>query len=546
MELKSQALSRWKACRSGLTSAIREYLAACSDLHAVCTQTRYVSQNRQEVEEVLKAVDVELESLKSEEEELRRARNFLTATRNSSRLLSPAHRLPPELLTQVFIELRHKYFCEDDVAEPPYAHSLAGVSSYWRRIAIGTPILWTQIALTTHSPHYNYPNLLLQRSKGLPVTILIFHQTNDPRVTMDCASLWLSFLQIACHQIHALEITNHCESSIKPISTMMKHWLKLGSLGNTTKLRLSTMSDKHALEQELELQPTSEHSDVLLRALTTLHLTRVTIPWSSPAYHGLVDLRLCFESDIDIMDYELVGILTTSPNIVTLQLYGLNVEPSEDWGDVPVCPAHLETFCLGATSTVSASTLLSTISLSNCLNDLSIGLQLHELSELTDELEDFLRNTRTVNLSCSGLYVPEGEFEQALSLSGVIPSLQNLVLQASDYWDDPYLHRMKPPVNTDESMSTSVFPRRIPHVFIPNCPSRLDILRSIISAHSIQTLHLSPYELFGKDRDRNISELQQMKVTLMEESPNLECIVSNKDETYSWPCRVDALWYQQI
>ncbi|KAG8708455.1 hypothetical protein FRC09_001253 [Ceratobasidium sp. 395] len=559
MELKCHTLNHWKTRRSMLTSAIREYLVACADLRAICTQTQYISQARQEVEEALQAVNVELEGLKSEEEELRKARDSLAATRNCSRILSPAHGLPPELLAQIFVQMGHRDFCEDDTAKPPYAHPLAGVSSYWRRIAIETPTLWTQIALTTRSRHYNYSNLQLQRSKGLTVTIFIFHQTNDPRVTMRCASLWSSFLKTARNRIHTLEITSHCRASIKPIYSMMKHWLKIGYLGTTTRLRLSAMSDKHELEQDLELQSNSEHSESLLHALTTLHLTRVAIPWDSCAYHGLVDLRLCFESDIDITDYEFAGILAASPHIVTLQLYGLNAEPSEDWDGIPICPAYLETFCLGTTSVISASTLLSAISLSDCLNNLSIGLQLYDLFRLADKLEDFLRDTKTVTLSCSELYSREGDlrgptsdFQRILSLSKVIPSLQNLVLHASDEWnwdagwDDPDLPAVKPQVHADEIAPTNVFPRRIPHLFIPNFPARLDVLRSIVSAHSIQTLHLDPREFFGRNRDSDISELQKMKVALMEEFLDLECIVSDGYETYSWPCRVDVLWYQQV
>ncbi|KAG8783563.1 hypothetical protein FRC12_019585 [Ceratobasidium sp. 428] len=562
MELSCHVLSHWKARRSTLTSAIREYLSACANLHTICTQTQYGTQARQEVEGILQAVDAELEGLKHEEEELRKARSSLAANRNSSKLLSPAHGPPPEVLARIFIELKNQYssydcqgvlpYSDECWKVPPYTLSLTGVCSYWRQIAIKTPTLWTQVNLMTHSTSYEYPNLLLERSKGLPVNLHIFHETSDSIITPHWAFLWSTFIQAAGSQIRTLEITCGNMSSIEPISSLLKDWLNLGALRTTNRLCLSALSDDYQVEQNLKLQSTGVHSDSLLRDLTTLHLTRVVIPWNNPAYHGLADLRLCFENDIKIKDYELVGILAASPNLVTLQLYGLNAKRSADWDHIPICPSNLETLCVGTSSVGSASTLLSTISLSGCSNDLSVGLHLPNPLKLTDQLENFFRDKRITTLSCSEFYGPENGFQWALSLSVVIPSLQNLLLpitenEADCDWDE--FPMVKPQGSINGSIaSTGGSLRHLPHLFIAQCPARLDILKSIVSAYSIQTLHISTRTgWFGRSTDKpNTDELQEMRVALLKEFPELECIVSSKDETESWPCRVDALWYQQV
>ncbi|KAJ7670733.1 hypothetical protein DFH06DRAFT_141185 [Mycena polygramma] len=88
--------------------------------------------------------------------------------------LSPIRRIPPEILSAVFLLCRNNSLQLDDysIADPREAPIVLGqVSSGWRSICHGTPLLWDNISLVSvlAMPKLPYTQKLLDRSHNLPV-----------------------------------------------------------------------------------------------------------------------------------------------------------------------------------------------------------------------------------------------------------------------------------------------------------------------------------------------------------------------------------------
>lgn len=117
--------------------------------------------------------------------------------------LAPVSRLPPELLSCIF--LLDAGPCDEDgfqSCESPlgWLHAL-WVCRYWRRVAIATSQLWVQVPLM----HVGYVEAALHRSAGLPLTIQLPPDTVD-QVDRNPLSIY-QMLQREIHRIHAVNFT---------------------------------------------------------------------------------------------------------------------------------------------------------------------------------------------------------------------------------------------------------------------------------------------------------------------------------------------------
>ncbi|ESK91756.1 hypothetical protein Moror_10585 [Moniliophthora roreri MCA 2997] len=99
-----------------------------------------------DAEEDLKAQHAEISRLKTVILTLENKRDGLKRWMEKYRtLLSPIHRLPPEILLKVFSS-----YCEDNVLEkahPPRAVRLAMVCGRWRDLVLSTPELWASVTV---------------------------------------------------------------------------------------------------------------------------------------------------------------------------------------------------------------------------------------------------------------------------------------------------------------------------------------------------------------------------------------------------------------
>ncbi|KAG9119226.1 hypothetical protein FRC07_005837 [Ceratobasidium sp. 392] len=457
---------------------------------------------------------------------------------------TPIGTLPWEILKQIFLALQHTPDALAGLLDLPVAHAICGVNSYWRKVATETPALWTHIRIATNFRTYAYPRLLLDRSKGLPIDLYI-HHLEQGEGQSQLALPWevLAFLSYACRKLRNLEM-NSWANPTGAFFKVLRIWLNMGSLEAAKRIRLSDFAHSHqqlSLEWGIELSP-DEHASNMLHSLAGLDLSYIAFPWSSPAYHGLVDFRLCLSQDnnVRIKTSEISAIFATSPYLTTLKLYGLIVERSNNWNGSTIQLAYLKTFCLAGMSNEGVVLLLSTISLSGCVSNLGISLQIDNPPGIIHVLENFLRDTSTKTLVCSEPAHHHPGSGWGLSLSASIPLLQNLVLPS------PALFKLR---NTEikaaaDKLRSDVYKltqltnqssRRLPHLFLVSYDVCPELLSVIVPGYCVQALHLEA----DKPSDDNdyYHELIDMRKELIREFPKLRCTVAQGDTTSEWPCR---------
>ncbi|KAG8695390.1 hypothetical protein FRC08_007859 [Ceratobasidium sp. 394] len=525
-----RALNDWKSWRATLTVVIQGYVAACANLTAVCASLSHQPYHKRGIETALLAIDTELADLASEEAVLRNARTSLAAARNLSTALAPIHTLPPETLANIFFMVQYPH--NDTYGLPP-VQQLAGVSSYWRQVAINTPSLWMCIDITTTQTDYNYVTLALDRSKNYPVDLTIIETSGgeDRHRFSGVIAKSHAFLTQASQRIRMLDMTSHHSSPGATID-MVKLWLKHGSAGVAKMLRV-----RSRLDESLRLNLTSaERAGEVLSSVSVLHLDEVIIPWTSTVYHNLVDLRLWFSVDNKrrISISQLATILASSLGLATLKLHGLKITPSDDWDATTVQLIHLEVLDLGNLPYGSFERLISLIPLSNCLKISSIGLEFRSWSGITHLIRDFLRGTPTRTLACHGDERKTSP-RWPLSLVEVLPALEDLILYGFKHLAANAIQDMtsEHQPNAGEGESYQIIAPCLQRLYIVSSDVNLRGLNFIVSKCGAQTIYL---ETCGVSTTCNL-DVNKIRARLIKAFPDLLCVVSNNDTTSKWPCR---------
>ncbi|KAJ7670744.1 hypothetical protein DFH06DRAFT_1468507 [Mycena polygramma] len=160
------------------------------------------------------AVSLILSELESQKFNLRKIVDTLLGA------LSPIRRIPPEILSAVFLlsrdnSLESDYYFIADPREAPIV--LGQVSSGWRSICHGTPLLWDNISLVSvlAMPKLPYIQKLLDRSHNLPVSREVFPILTsldiilaDPEGQPDVASALSAFSNAPC--LKHVSLISHC------------------------------------------------------------------------------------------------------------------------------------------------------------------------------------------------------------------------------------------------------------------------------------------------------------------------------------------------
>ncbi|KDQ56372.1 hypothetical protein JAAARDRAFT_158434, partial [Jaapia argillacea MUCL 33604] len=124
------------------------------------------------VERDVSALDAQIEKL------TRKRDDSLINLRDMKSLLSPVRRVPPDVLSSIFIECvgQDKYV---DPWRNPVSLLLARICHHWRRVALSTPLLWSSILVHAcevpayHSiPYIALINLFLERSGAVPLSLV--------------------------------------------------------------------------------------------------------------------------------------------------------------------------------------------------------------------------------------------------------------------------------------------------------------------------------------------------------------------------------------
>ncbi|KAG9121585.1 hypothetical protein FRC07_002404 [Ceratobasidium sp. 392] len=490
-------------------------------------------------------IDAELTGLVFEEATLGKARSYLAVARNRSTALSPIHALPPEILTKIFLMVQYGYKDKGVSKNIPPAQILAGVCSCWRRVATGTPSLWTDIRITIAQERYDYATLSLNHTSGAPIKLFIFeplHAEVNVGGFMKKIDQPPGFFEQACRQLHSLHI--HSSSNLprgKGIAIVLKHWLKYCSAGTTKVLQIQTDDTGRfqSLEQIFDLASV-ECAEAVLSSLSTLRLKNDVIPWTSAAYRNLVDLQLYFwsSSKVRIPVSQLASILGSSQGLTTLKISGLEISSSDGWDVATTIPLkHLEVLYLGNLSGWSCELLFPLIPLSSCLNDLSIGYYTLDPLEASDLILEYLQNIRVRTLACIGFCDQDPQW--ALLLSEVVASLETLIL--SDFGPltanerQPTDFENQPGVDRREASERSS--PRLPHLFVVAGEVNLEGLKITVSRLGVQNIHLDMCGIRDQGEVDHPEAMDELRGALTEAFPGHVCVISDEDTTSGWPCR---------
>ncbi|KAK7043021.1 hypothetical protein VNI00_008759 [Paramarasmius palmivorus] len=161
-----------------------------------CTERLFRSTvsaaERPVLEQILKDAEAQL---RDHETEINRLRASLASMENKRdglkkkilryrSLLAPVHRIPPEILQNVFT-----FFCEDTWLEKTLTQplTLSRVCGRWREIVLSTPSLWSTIAIDYAEWPKDFHwldflvHLFLDRSKTSPITLTLNFEDDELR-----------------------------------------------------------------------------------------------------------------------------------------------------------------------------------------------------------------------------------------------------------------------------------------------------------------------------------------------------------------------------
>ncbi|CAE6401851.1 unnamed protein product [Rhizoctonia solani] len=295
-------------------------------------------------------------------EEAQSVVNVATALRSTTTINS----IPPELLTEIFSFLINSQACiicqvssachvQDRKGFAMYPDSLSHVCSAWRRLIIGVPYFWSHIdiALDCHfKPEFlARAKMFAARAGMVPLEIhlcdhifragrvqrgfLAFQSCLKPRSPIESghnssvANDFDFFLSLPAH-IKSLDID--LSSGILPFHVcILKHLFagcepgklksySIRSGGYSDPMRFIEPIDDAQIPGSMLFSVPSQRLEQILYGTTSLRLDGICLPWSSKAYHGLVELRLGGRMGSRIPESSLVQILRSSPELRILHL----------------------------------------------------------------------------------------------------------------------------------------------------------------------------------------------------------------------------------
>jgi hypothetical protein len=243
-------------------------------------------------------VDIKISCLELQLQELRARRHaFIESSAMKKALLAPMRTLTPEVLGEVFSWCIHATMDVSDgrgsIAADAAPLLLGRVCKRWRRVALGTPHLWTTLSLTTIltvNPLVVVP-MWLHHSKSLPIDIYISPDWSHlPCGHSLSEGVQTNVLQYISHHVHRCRVFHYCASPkaleelfrsgrdihapflhdlrIEPTTHFPRDW-KCGKI-NAPNLQSLHIDDPQIL---LELIHTDHHAD------SFRHLRSLSLGW---------------------------------------------------------------------------------------------------------------------------------------------------------------------------------------------------------------------------------------------------------------------------
>ncbi|CAE6398214.1 unnamed protein product [Rhizoctonia solani] len=330
-----------------LSLAIDRYAQACGEL-AYCFEA-----GGSAAQVLINSAKRELLKLVSYDQKYYQAKIPLRRVRNQCPELVPIHTLPFEIMSRVLCSINYCYmskgttdFCGSRNASTT-PETYLQVCSWWRRVAMKSPQLWTHIDLTSSercrvrvlerarlfAAQAGWSQLGIHISAGSDIHHL---ETIGHELVDFCAAL--------STRIQSLELT--CSTAIGAIKYLFESLLPVAVIpGTVTRLCISTGAIPPDLlffapanqRRSTEISPsrgvklptiTQNQLEAFLRPINRLRLDCIYPYWTSEAYSGLVELRLTGRQRSNhgaiISDHQLANVLQASPSLQFFH-YGLEI-----------------------------------------------------------------------------------------------------------------------------------------------------------------------------------------------------------------------------
>ncbi|KAJ7836527.1 hypothetical protein B0H13DRAFT_2106817 [Mycena leptocephala] len=285
-----------------------------------------------------KVVDSVQRKIDQEIDKYRESIRTLQSRRNA---LSPIGRLPPEILSRIFLFCSHP----DSLS---WIKEVSHISRHWRAVALGCPSLWS-------FPIFSQPKWadeMLKRSKMAPLTVKADLTYMTPRMVNTVHS---SLGQIS--RIGELDVRTGSRS-VPEILNLTHTAPYLHSL--------SLASPGYAQEEHFTLPDTFLNGDA--PRLRKLELTRFFLPWDSPLLSNLFHLKIQNPGPTARPSMtELIEALERMPLLETLELDNALPQLSADVSSLSVPTArtalsHLKRIVIANVSALECADTLNHLS----------------------------------------------------------------------------------------------------------------------------------------------------------------------------------------
>lgn len=356
---RQTALKKWDAQFDQLVLTVQSYGSSSQGIQQICdssspgTSSTSRDAETSSIESALAHFDKRLDAMLAVEDRLYATRLAFQALRNRSLILVPINRLPPELLSYIFVlcyssekaaaelegeEGDQQHDDEDDSDEeegedesPSCIEAILSVCRHWRDTAINTSALWTSIRFAPEVPP-ELPKLLLKRSKNSAIEVELDFSEEDGDEVMD--TLQSTFAAIKDH-IPRCAVLDVMTADGSIMNTVLARLVEAEPLPPLRSLTLIQEDGEGELVISSSWTDAPERSHAFFRRIERLHLQGLHFFWNSPIYHDLVSLTLkeiCDDYQPSLL--EIIAILESCPRLETLCLnFEMSLEDDDDDGD---------------------------------------------------------------------------------------------------------------------------------------------------------------------------------------------------------------------
>ncbi|EUC59525.1 F-box-like domain protein, putative [Rhizoctonia solani AG-3 Rhs1AP] len=408
-----------------LKACLDRYIRACSAI-----TLSYSPANKDRNSCLLDAITSELQVVAAYEKSIQTAQSTLSKGRNTCPALVPIESLPSEVLEWIFELAYYSWLRSVDIENfepvdgededvpsdyiqydmnvklphPMFPETLTRVCVRWRQVALNLHRLWSRIDLPIFSQ--SYKRLLLRGNAfasraAMELDVHILMASGE----MESKSLYRRmdrFCATIGSKIRALQLTNGVKSHpqfpdsylASLLAASFAH-LTPGTLDHLALIdhyppganliesaELAQSSDRDIIRIKLPQRQIAE----ILGPIRSLWLKSHFFPWESPAYYGLVDLRLLTSGEarsVSIESAQLRNILSACPKLRTFQC-GIEVKEANtatQGSPGPVYLAELEELHLRQMEYYENQDVISLISPGPKPLSLSIQIARPSLSE---------------------------------------------------------------------------------------------------------------------------------------------------------------------